>query len=162
MGKTKGPRKPPPKPPVDELAERRRARDRARGSGGKRAAERKRAAQDAARARAAGSEDWQQQWLDEVAALGKPKPDAAGAHAWLGRAALLIVQATMKDTAIPLAQMRRDVMRQIEQASKVLDPAQLSEQIAELERALEELQQQHAGRVASREDRETPPGAPLS
>lgn len=142
-------RKPPPKPPVDELAARREAK---RASGGKRAGEKKQREREAARTRAAAGEDWREKWLEELSGLGDPAPGAAGAHAWLGRAALLIVQATMRDTAIPPEQMRRDVMRQIEQASKVLDPAQLSEQIAELERALEELQA-NARRVASGEDR---------
>lgn len=130
-------------------------------SGGKRAGIKKRKERAAARKRAAGG-DWRETWLADVKALGEPPASAEEAHGWLGRAALLIVQATMRDTALPPEQMRRDAMKQIEQASKVMDPAKLSEQLAELEEAMETLESKHAGDVEAGEDRPTPPEAPLS
>src|SRR5688572_7376248 len=106
-------------------------------SGGKRAVEKKHAERNAARNRDGG--DYGSDWLASVDALGEPPGDPVKAHAWLGRAAVLIVRATMRDVGPPPEQMRRDAMKQLEQASKVLDPAKLSAELDELERALEEL-----------------------
>lgn len=128
-------------------------------SGGKRAVEKKHAEREAARNREAAGGDWRTEWLEKVEKIGKAPRKAERGQAWLGKAALLIVEATMRDTSIPPEQMRRDAMRQIEQASKVLDPAKLSEELAELERALEEL---HARNVSAREDREASAPAALS
>lgn len=134
-----------------------------RPSGGKRAVEKKRLERDAARRRTAkGGEDPKQAWLEKVEQLGDPPGTAAEAHSWMGRAALLIVQATMRDVGLPPEQMRRDAMRQLEQASKVCDPAKLSEELAELEAALEELRKQHAGHVETGENRPPSPGTAVS
>jgi hypothetical protein len=112
----------------------------ARTSGGKRATTRKHVAYDAARERAKAG-NWREAWVAELEAnVGAPPKDAEEAHAWLARAAVFVVYATLRDTAIPPEQMRRDVMRQIEQASKVLDPAKLAEQIAKLEIAVIEME----------------------
>lgn len=128
-------------------------------SGGKRAVEKKHRERAAARERAAGGRDAGKVWLRKVSALGAPPKTAEKAHTWLGRAALLLVQATLKDVALPPEQMRRDAMRQIEQASKVLDPAKLSEQLEELERARQELV--NAREVQTGEDRQSSPGVDL-
>jgi hypothetical protein len=130
-------------------------------SGGKRAAIKKRKERAAARKRSAGG-DWCEKWIADVKKIGAPPKSAESAHGWLGRAALLIVQATMQDTALPPEQMRRDAMKQIEQASKVMDPAKLSEQLAELEDAMEKLERKHAGDVEAGTDRPTPSEATLS
>lgn len=131
--------------------------DDKRPSGGKRAVERKHAAREAERNR---DGDWRGDWISRVDALGPRPTTTEDAFTWLGRAAVLIVEATMRDTAVPAEQMRRDAMKQIEQAAKVLDPAKLSEQLDELERALQELQ--NAGNVEAREDREATTPASLS
>lgn len=127
-----------------------------RPSGGARAVAAKHAQREAERKRGG----WRDRWLGDLEALGKPPEKAEAAHTWLARAAVLIVHATMHDTAVPAEQMRRDAMRQIEQASKVLDPAKLSEQLEELERAREELI--NARTVEAREDRPAPAGMALS
>lgn len=119
-------------------------------SGGKRAVEKKHRERAASRKRAGGYEE---QWLESLADLGAPPSEAEKAHAWLARAAVKIVNATIRDTAIPPEQMRRDAMKQIEQASKVLDPAKVSEQLEELERAVEELK--NAGDLTAPKDRAT-------
>lgn len=126
-------------------------------SGGKRAVEKKHAQREAARMR---DGNWREQWIAKVDALEAPPKTAEAAHEWLGRAAVLIVEATLRDTAIPPEQMRRDAMRQIEQASKVLDPAKLSEQLSELETALEELRA-NATHVETGEDSPATTGADL-
>src|SRR4051812_23300645 len=113
-------------------------------SGGKRAVEKKHAERDAERTRAVHGENHRELWLAEVAELGAPPTDPNAAHEWLARASICIVRATLRDVAIPPEQMRRDAMRQIEQASKVLDPAKLAAQLDELERALDELRLQAA------------------
>ena len=128
-------------------------------SGGKRAVEKNHAEREAERNREATGGDWRAEWIARVDKIGAAPKKAERGQSWLGKAALLIVEATMRDTSIPPEQMRRDAMRQIEQASKVLDPAKLSEELAELERALEEL---HARNVSTREDREAPAPASLS
>lgn len=129
-----------------------------RPSGGARAVKAKHEAREAARNREAAG-DWRADWTGKVDALGAPPDSAERAHEWLGRAAVLIVQATMRDTSLPAEQMRRDAMRQIEQASKVLDPAKLSEQLDELEQALEELR--NARDLTTAEDREASPATDL-
>jgi len=133
-----------------------------RASGGKRAGDKRRAERAAAKARALQGRDVVAEWSAKLADLGPRPSKADDAHAWLGRAALLLVEATMRDTAIPPEQMRRDAMKQIEQASKVLDPAKLSEQLAELERALAELETRHAGALEAGTRRETAAPAALS
>ena len=120
-------------------------------SGGKRAVEKKHREREAARRRDAGG-DWRAPWGAELAELGPPPADAVKAHGWLGRAAVLVVAATLRDTAMPPEQLRRDALRQIDQASRVLGPAQMSDQLAELERALKRLEQVNASTVAPGED----------
>lgn len=133
-----------------------------RPSGGKRAVMKKHAMREAERKRASGG-DPKADWTATLELLGEPPlGDPEKAHIWLAKAALIVVRATLADTAIPPEQMRRDVMKQIEQASKVLDPAKLSAQLDELETALEELRKQHAGDVATGEDRPPSPSASLS
>ena len=105
-------------------------------SGGKKAGNKRRMAKLARLKRQKKAE---KTWLEQMDGLGAPPKGADSAHGWLGRAAVLIVRATLLDVAIPPEQMRRDAMKQIEQASKVLDPAKLTEQLEELERALEEM-----------------------
>src|SRR3954469_15061085 len=107
-------------------------------SGGKRRTAKKNREREAARRRESGG-DWRAAWIAKVNALGdtsSPAIPVEDAFAWLGRAATLLVQATMADTAMPPEQMRRDAMKQIEIASKVLEPARLGEKISLLERAL--------------------------
>lgn len=139
-------------------------------SGGKRATIKKRKAQKAARKRAAGGADPRKVWLGKVSSIGGVPKDADEGHNWLGRAALIIVEATLTDTAVPAEQLRRDAMKQIEQASKVLNPAKLSEELEVLHKAFKELkakkaaskdsrQEHHAGDNAASEAGGAPPGA---
>lgn len=139
-----------------------------RASGGARATAKKKRERKAARKRAAGG-DAGVAWLDQVKALGALPKKSEKAHSWLGRAALLLVQATLRDTAIPPEQMRRDAMKQIEQASKVMDPAKLSEELAELYEAFTALQaavggeqeQDDASDDSPREVGDAPSGPPI-
>lgn len=131
-----------------------------RKSGGARAVEKKHRERAAERKRAA-SGDWRSEWIAEVDALGAPPEIPERAHLWVARAALLVAKATLRDTAIPPEQMRRDAMKQLEQVSKILDPAKLSAEIDELERALEELRG-HAGNIETGEAGSPSPGASLS
>jgi|SRR6185369_15080425 hypothetical protein len=114
-----------------------------RPSGGKRATVKKYSERYAARRRGG---NWRAEWLAKVNALGDtstPALPVEDAFTWLGRAAMLLVQATMADTAMPPEQMRRDAMKQIEQAAKVLEPARLARRITELEIALTQIQTKH-------------------
>jgi hypothetical protein len=139
-------------------------------SGGKRATIKKHKEKKAARKRAAGGKNPGQAWRAKVAQRLGAVPKAAGdGHLWLGQAALLLVEETLTDTAVPLEQLRRDAMKQIEQASKVLDPAKLSEELELLHKAFKELkaakagkdsrQEQHAGDNAASKAGGAPPGA---
>lgn len=138
-------------------------------SGGKRATIKKHKARKAARKRAAGGADPKKAWLAKVAQLGGVPKSADAGHEWLGHVALLLVEATLTDVAVPPEQLRRDAMKQIEQASKVLDPAKLSEELEVLHKAFKELkaakagkdsrQEQHAGDDAAGKAGGAPPGA---
>lgn len=123
-------------------------------SGGKRAVEKKHRERKAARKR--GGTDYKAEWLKQVDALGSAPKDPNKAHDWLARAAVMIVRATLADPGPPPEQTRRDAMKQIEQASKVMDPAKLSAELDELESALEELRT-NAGHVETGKD--SPPSA---
>lgn len=124
-------------------------------SGGKRATEKKHRERDAARNR---KSDYGARWRAEYEKLGAPPSDAERAHAWLARVAVAVVKEAMQDMAMPPEQRRRDVMKFLEQASKVLDPAKLSEQLDELEQALEKL---HAGNIETGEDSPPTPDTSL-
>lgn len=128
-----------------------------RKSGGARAVAKKRAEREAARKRTGNTKS---DWLAIVDGLGPTPKDPRQMHDWLARAAVAVVRSTLRDVAVPPEQMRRDAMKQIEQASKVLDPAKLSVEIDELERALEELRK-HAGHVETGETRPPSKGTPL-
>lgn len=105
-------------------------------SGGKRAVEKKHAERDAARNRRG---DWKELWLNSVEQLGNPPlTDMERAHEWLGQCAILIVRATLMDTAIPPEQLRRDAMKQIEQAQKAIGSAKMAQELKALYEALKE------------------------
>ena len=130
-----------------------------RASGGKRAVEKKKRERDAARRRASAGGDPRGDYQKQVRALKAPT-DAKSGFTWMGELALLTVKATALDPGLPLEQLRRDVMKQLEQAAKICDPAKLSDELAELEAALEELRKDHAGDVATGSSSPPPSGAP--
>lgn len=104
-----------------------------RKSGGKRAVEAKHRARAAARRRDGSHAE---AWVAAIDALGEPPSQPEMAHEWLGRVAVLIVKATIRDTAMPPEQMRRDAMKQIEQAQKAIGSAKLAAELRELYEAL--------------------------
>lgn len=102
-------------------------------SGGKRATEKKHREREAERNR---SGCFREEWIAAVDALGEPSTDPNEAHEWLGSVAVLVVKFTIRDVALPPEQMRRDAMKQIEQAQKAIGSAKLA---AELRTLYEEL-----------------------
>lgn len=109
-----------------------------RKSGGARAVEKKNRERESARARAAADANPQADWMKKVKRLGAPPASPESAHEWLGRAAILIVHATMTDVGLPPEQMRRDAMKQIEQAQKAIGSAKLAAELRELYEALKD------------------------
>src|SRR5437764_650294 len=109
-----------------------------RDSGGKRAADKKRASRDAARNRA-GDDDYAARWsarYDEVAREAPREP--AKAYAWLARVMLLAIEETMLDPGLAPEHRREQLGRLVAQGAKVIDPAQMAQRIDKLERALRE------------------------
>lgn len=105
-------------------------------SGGKRAVERKHRLREAERKRAG---DYDAKWAAEYEKIGEPPADAERSYGWLAHVMVLTIYEAMHDVAMPPEQRREQIGRLVAQAAKVLDPAKLTEELEELERAREEL-----------------------
>lgn len=132
-----------------------------RASGGKRAVQKKHRERTAARLRAKAGGDPRAAYQKSVSNLADPT-DTKSAFTWMGELAIRTVKATALDPGLPFEQLRRDVMRQLEQASKICEPGKLSDELSELEEALEELRQHHAGNVEEGASRSSSTGVDLA
>jgi hypothetical protein len=111
-----------------------------RASGGKRAGDRKRAAAEAARARAG---NYAETWAERYKALGPAPSDTTQAWDWMALVMMTAIEEAANDPGVTPESRREQLGRLVAQASKVIDPAQVTQRLDELERALADADDRH-------------------
>lgn len=108
-------------------------------SGGKRAVERKHLARDAARVRDGKYLASRKKMFADIGGAAPPTDPGRG-YAYLAKIMLAAIHDCLNDPGLPPEQQREQLGRLAAQTAKILEPADMSQQIADLEEALEKAQ----------------------